>query len=122
MYPLRNFRNRCTKFKTSALLFIKLNPIFLTQAPFPQKLEHGRITSGSFDLCYKLTLLGTNVKFKVLIVRTIDGTVIMIKYSQIPPVNDQNDFPTYSWVRTKDTRAIPPFTIPTKNRETANMS
>lgn len=44
------------------------------------------------------------------------------KYSQIPPVNDQNDFPTYSCVRTKDTRAIPPFTIPTKNRETANVS
>ena len=99
-----------------------LNAIFLIQAPFPQKLELGWIASHLFDLCYKLTLLGTKVKSKVLIVRTIRGTVIMIKYSQIPPVNDQKDFPTYSCVRTKDTRAIPPFTIPTKKREIANMS
>lgn len=63
----------------------------------------------------------TPAQSKALLVRTALGTEITIKYSQIPPVNDQNDFPTYSCVRTKDTRAIPPFTIPTRKRETANM-
>lgn len=40
-YKLGNFRNQCTNFKTSVLLLIKLNPIFLIQAPFPQKSELG---------------------------------------------------------------------------------